>query len=315
MRIRTLSVPLAVLTAAAMLFAGTAEAGAATVTGGNLDWGIKTSFRDYITNRAPNGSITPSGGATTNDDGSFDYRPGSGSYTPGGAVDATFGGKVFFTGHDGILKFTLANPRISYTGDVGILYADVVSSSPFGPDAGKETSYRNVDFATLDLSGVSPVDNGSNLSVAEIPATLTENGYVAFAPDFYPAGTALDPVSFTLGYGPGELNAGKKKVKVAKKGGEIELADVECESASCKVKAPKKISARIKGGKSKGKKVNLKVKVSKERDGDVDVVAVLKRGDAKLLASGGSLMLKAKITLKGDGKPLTEKVNVKVVSR
>lgn len=313
MRTRT---PLALLlVAAAALLAGAAPASAATVIGGDMTWGVKTSFRSYINGPAM-GSITPSHGVTVNPDGSFNFPRGSGSYSPrrNPAVDAEFGGKVFFTGHEGVLKFTLTDPRISYSGDSGVLYADVVSSTPFGDDAGKETSYPDVDFATLDLSGDTPVDDGSNLSVAAIPATLTENGSVAFA-GFYPAGTALDPVSFTLGYGPGELNAGKKKVKVGKKGGEIELADVECESASCKVKAPNKISARIKGGKSNGKKVNLKVKVAKERDGDVDVVAKLKRGDAKLLASGGSLTLKAKVTLKGDGEPLSKKVSVKVVSR
>lgn len=307
--------PLAALTAAALLFGGAAEAGAATVTGGDMDWGIKTSFRNYVLNNpAANGSITPSEGATTNDDGSFDYQPGSGSYTPGGAVDATFGGQVFFTGHEGILKFTLADPRVSFNGDSGVLYADVVSSAPFGPNAGQETSYPNVDFATLDLTGITPVDDGSTLSASGIPATLTENGAETFV-GFYPPGTALDPISFQFSYGPGELTAGKKKVKVGKRGGDIELAEVECESTSCKVEAPKKISAKIKGGKAKGEKVKLKVKASKERGGDVDVVANLKRGDAKLLASGGSLTLKAKITLKGDGKPLTKTVSVKVVSR
>lgn len=307
--------PLALLTAAALLFGGAAEAGAATVTGGDMDWGVKTSFRSYINGPAM-GRITPSHGVKVNPDGSFNFPRGSGSYSPGNnpAVDVDFDGEVFFTGHEGVLKFTLTDPRISYSGDAGVLYADVVSSTPFGPDAGKETSYPDVDFATLDLSGVSAHDNGSKLTVKEIPATLTENGSTAFA-GFYPAGTALDPISFQFSYGPGELTAGKKKVKVGKKGGEIELAEVECESASCKVKAPNKISARIKGGKSNGKRVKLKVKASKERGGDVDVVAKLKRSDAKLLASGGSLTLKAKITLKGDGKPLTEKVSVKVVSR
>ncbi len=174
-------------------------------------------------------------------------------------------------------------------------------------------------FQTLVKCGLLPGPDKPSTDTAAFDAaprrvTLTENGATAFA-GFYPAGTALDPVSFQFSYGPGELTAGKKKVKVGKKGGEIELAEVECESASCKVKAPNKISARIKGGKSNGKRVNLKVKASKERGGDVDVVAKLKRGDAKLLASGGSLTLKAKVTLKGDGEPLSKKVSVKVVSR
>lgn len=309
--------PLAVLAAAAMLAAGAAEAGAATVTGGNMDWGIKTSFRSYINGPAA-GSITPSDGATANADGSFDYQPGSGTYSPAAAatVDATFGGQVFFTGHDGILKFTLTGPRVSYTGDSGVLYADVVSSAPFGPDAGKETSYPNVDFATLDLTGISPVDDGSMLSVAGIPATLTENGAAAFA-GFYPPGTALDPISFEFSYGPGVLVAGSKKVKLGGKGGRIKLAKVDCESASCKVKAPKTITAKVKGGEANGEKVKLKVKVpGKLGNGDRGkVVAKLGRGAAKTLAHGRSLKLRAKVKLKGDGAPVTEKVTVKVEPR
>lgn len=315
MRFKTLSAPLAVITTTAMLLAGAAEASAATVTGGNLNWGIKTSFRSYVNGPAA-GSITPSDGATANADGSFDYQPGSGTYAPGAAVDATFGGQVFFTGHDGILKFTLADPQVSYDGAAGILYADVVSSAPFGPDAGKETSYPNVDFATLDLSGVSPVDHGSKLSVSGIPATLTEHGAAAFA-GFYPAGTALDPISFELTYGPGELVAGKKKAKVGGKGGKIKLAKVTCESSHCMVEAPKTITGKVKGGESGGEKVKLKVKVP-EHLGDGDdgqVVAKLRRGDAKVLAEGKSLKLTAKIKLTGDGDPVTEKVAVKLKPR
>lgn len=309
--------PLAVLTTTAMLLAGAAEAGAATVTGGNMDWGIKTSFRSYV-NGPGAGSITPSDGATANADGSFDYRPGSGSYTPGAAsaVDATFGGQVFFTAHDGILKFTLANPRVSLAGDSGVLYADVVSSKPSGPDAGKETSYPNVDFATLDLTGISPVDDGSKLSVAGISATLTANGAPAFA-GFYPPGTALDPISFELSYGPGELIAGKKKVKVGRSGAKVKLAKVDCQSTSCKVEAPKTITAKIKGGEANGEKLKLKLKVPKKLSAgdDGQVVAKLKRGAAKMLANGKSLKLSAKITLKGDGDPVTEKVTVKAEPR
>lgn len=309
--------PLAALTAAALLFGGAAEAGAATVTGGDMDWGIKTSFRNYVLNNpAANGSITPSEGATTNEDGSFDYQPGSGSYTPGGAVDATFGGQVFFTGHEGILKFTLADPRVSFNGDSGVLYADVVSSAPFGPNAGQETSYPNVDFATLDLTGITPTDDGSTLSASGIPATLTENGAETFV-GFYPAGTALDPISFELTYGPGELVAGKKKAKVGDKGGKIKLAGITCESGHCTVKAPKTITAKVKGGDSSGEKVKLKVKVPEHlgNGDDGKVTAKLKRAGAETLADGKSLKLGAKITLKGDGAPVTEKVTVKVVPK
>lgn len=332
MKVRTASAFLGgVLLTIALLVAGAAQASAATVTGGNADWGVKSSFRSYVISGPAMGSITPSEGATTNPDGTFDWQPASGTYVPPSdyspgdtnQVNATFGGKVFFTGHAGILKFTIRNPRVTYAGDTGVLYADVVSSAPFGPNAGQETSYPNVDFATLDLTGATKNDDGSKLTVSNIAAKLTANGATAFA-GFYPAGTALDPISFEFTYAKdapagdsGKVTPAGKSVKVSKKGGEVKLASVSCESADCTVEAPKTITGTIKGGKSKGKKVKVKVDVPTglKRGESGDVTATFKKGSAKKLAKGKSLKLSVDIKVKGDGNEVTQKVTVKAVPK
>lgn len=306
-----------VLAALVLLLAGTAPASAATVTGGDLDWGIKASFRNYIENGPGAGTITASAGATRSPDGTFNFQPGSGAYRPAASeVDASFGGQVHFTGHGDILRVTVTDPRISYTGSAGMLYADVVSTEPFGPNAGTEHQYPNVDFATLDLSGVTPVEDGSKLTVTGIPAKLTANGAAAFA-GFYPAGTALDPLSFELDYAPGTITKGKAKVKVGPKGGSVTLGKVGCDSPSCKLGAPKKLAARIKGGDANGTRVKAAVRApSALTQGGRDKITVkLGKAAAGALAEGKSLKLAVEVTLKGDGDPVTEKLAVKVVPR
>lgn len=303
--------------ALALLLAVAAPSPAATVRGGSTDWAVKASFSAYVEGIVGGGTITTSDGATRNADGSFDFTPGSGTYSPTKAkVNATFGGTVHYEAHGGILRVTLSDPRISYKGDSGTLYADAISTVPFGPNAGTEHTYPNVGLATLDLSGVTPVDDGSTLTVAGIPATLTEAGMPVFG-EIYPAGTALDPISFELTYGAadpsGTVSKGKKVVKVGRRGAKVTLGKVRCESASCDVDAPKRITAKIRGGDE----VEVPVEAPSElEEGDRGrVVAKLSRRVARKLAEGRSVMLATEVTLEGDRDPVTRKLAVKAVPR
>lgn len=176
-------------------FVGTAQA--ATVSGGYLDWGVKQSFRNYISGPIAHGAITTSEGATKNADGTFRFP------TATGAVDAdadtsqlAFTGKVQFTGHDGLLDMTIKDIRVTLTGSGGTLVADVISKSL---SSGQLTTYDDVEFATLADTDLTAA-NGTVTGTA-IGATLTAAGAPAFA-DFYPAGTALDPVSFSVTTAP-----------------------------------------------------------------------------------------------------------------
>lgn len=170
---------------------GTAQA--ATVSGGHLDWGVKQSFRNYISGPIAHGTITTSEGATRNTDGTFRFPEGTGSVdADANTAELAFTGKVEFTGHDGLLYMTIEDIRVTLTGSGGTLVADVVSKSL---SSGQLVTYDDVEFASLgaaDLTGADGTVTGTNIS-----ATLTEAGSPAFA-GFYPAGTALDPLSFSV---------------------------------------------------------------------------------------------------------------------
>ncbi len=84
----------------------------AITSGAGADWGVKTSFRNYIKGPIAHGSIAVGDGVTENADGTFHWPVSGGEYDP--ATNATvvrFGGFVRFTGHDGALDMRVWNPR------------------------------------------------------------------------------------------------------------------------------------------------------------------------------------------------------------
>jgi hypothetical protein len=181
------------VTAGLALCAPGVASAAETVTAGELSWGVKQSFRSYITGPIAHGSATPAAGASTAADGTYRF-PGDGGTVDGGSVLADFGGSVHFVGHAGQLDMLVEDIRISISGTSGVLIADVTSKG-FG--AAAPTLYDDVEFADLDLTGISPTTAGTQQTWSAIPAVLTAEGSPAFA-GFYPAGSALDPVTFTV---------------------------------------------------------------------------------------------------------------------
>src|SRR5690606_10044019 len=87
------------------------------VTGGDLTWGVKESFRSYISGTIAHGSWEVSDGATyetpmfgwSNPTGEIDANTGEGSIS--------FTGLIHFTGHDGALNLQMSNPSIAFSGD------------------------------------------------------------------------------------------------------------------------------------------------------------------------------------------------------
>ncbi|GLZ81649.1 hypothetical protein Afil01_64560 [Actinorhabdospora filicis] len=186
---------------AAVLTAAPARAEASTfpITDGTLDWGVKESFRKYVTGPIGHGEISASGGATVNADGTFRFPGGEGAYDPATHdVTTAFDGSVTFrahkTGDDWKLETTVSQVRLTTTGKTGKLTVDVSSKDM---STGKTVVYDDVDFAALDLSGVRPGQSGGYTTLANIPATLTAAGAPAFG-GFYQAGAALDPASAAL---------------------------------------------------------------------------------------------------------------------
>lgn len=167
------------------------------VVGGELDWGVRQSFRTYIRGPIAHGAIATSDGAAETEEGTFTFPALSGT-AAGDQVDATFGGAVRFTGHqsgdDPLLDVRVDDVRLDLDGDTGTLVADVVSR---GLEDGALATYDDVAFATLDLSGHGPAPVEGGLRWTGVPATLTAAGAPAFA-DFYEPGSDLDPLTFTL---------------------------------------------------------------------------------------------------------------------
>ncbi len=158
---------------------------ARAVTGGNFSWGINGSFKNYITGPIAKGSF--SGGNFVASGGAFNVNDG-------GVGRANFSGSIVATGHGGLLNMQLSNPSIQITGPgTAILFAYVSSTDATGAPSMSGT----VAFANLHFSG--PTISAGSLTV-NASATLTAAGSKAFA-DFYPAGTALDPVSFSVSLG------------------------------------------------------------------------------------------------------------------
>jgi hypothetical protein len=179
--------PFVALLVVLTLALGTVVAGAATsaraaagdIAGATLQWGIKESFRTYIGGFA-NGAVTVSGNVAETP--AYTWTGGVGSEASG---TVGYTGSVHFTGHSGALDLAISNVRIVKADATGSIRADVASSGVVTTD---------VEFATLDLSGVATA--GGVTSVSGAPATLTAAGAEAFA-GFYDAGAELDSVSFS----------------------------------------------------------------------------------------------------------------------
>ncbi|MCD0442943.1 HtaA domain-containing protein [Glycomyces sp. A-F 0318] len=148
------------------------------VTGGGADWGVKESYRDYVTGPIAHGEITVIEPASPNGDGTFHFPDASGGFTAETcALDASFAGGVNFYGHDGQMDLDVADLSVESADGALALYAG-------------GTHIADVAVAELAVSG-------GEINVDGAAATVAAGGADFFA-GFYPEGTALDPVSFTV---------------------------------------------------------------------------------------------------------------------
>ncbi|MEU6259824.1 HtaA domain-containing protein [Streptomyces sp. NPDC047043] len=150
---------------------------------GVVDWGVRRTFREYVTGDIAKGEWSLTSGA---EDGGalFRFPGGEGTYR-GGELDASFEGAVRFVGAHG-LDLKLSAVRVAVEDGTGTLYADVVS-----PDfSGKKVSL--VTFAAKGLKA-----RGGLATVSEAAAKLTADGAKAFG-GMYRAGTEMDPVSLAV---------------------------------------------------------------------------------------------------------------------
>ncbi|MFF1791620.1 HtaA domain-containing protein [Kitasatospora sp. NPDC058243] len=202
-RLRRLAATLVAALAALLavgLSPGPAHAAEDKVAGGRLDWGIKQSFLTYITGPIAKGSWTLNGGAATVGGSTFRFHSATGGYDPAtGALTAAFSGGVRFTGHQengaNALDLSLARLTVrAVQGGAAGLYADVSSKSK---DTGQVSSASQAKLAELSLAGVDLRGAAGTLTLSNVPGTLTDAGAKAFG-NFYPAGTALDPLTLSV---------------------------------------------------------------------------------------------------------------------
>lgn len=175
------------------------------VDSGSLLWGVKTSFRSYITGSIANGSWTMSPGveyvqAEFTDSGSLDPLSDLFAWSNAtGEVDSTidggsvaFTGELFFTGHNGALQMTVADPAVEFDGEDTYLLLTIGDSDGSEP--------KQVRAGKIDTDGaVQLID--SELSISEAPVRLTAEGAAGLngtkGYGSYTAGQEMDPVTLT----------------------------------------------------------------------------------------------------------------------
>ncbi|GGX66687.1 HtaA domain-containing protein [Streptomyces fructofermentans] len=153
---------------------------------GAVDWGVRRTFREYVTGEIARGDWKLSGGAQ--DGGAlFRFPEGSGTYdAKRRTLEATFAGAVRFTGEQGLdLKLGAVRAEVTDRGR-GTLYADVTSAGD---------TDRRVPLVTFTAKGLTAREGLA--SVTEAPAELTAEGAEAFG-GMYRAGTQMDPVSLAV---------------------------------------------------------------------------------------------------------------------
>jgi len=153
---------------------------------GSLRWGISAPFAAYITGPIAQGAISVSQGATRAG-GVFQFGQAAGStFDPATGLGAVaFTGAVRYTGHGGLLDVSLANPTLQI-------------SAPGSAALTVSHGGARVHVANVALSAGTTTRSGDTVTIAGAPTTLTASGVGIFQNN-YPAGTALEPLTVTIG--------------------------------------------------------------------------------------------------------------------
>lgn len=252
---------------------GVCEAGPAepvSFGSGQLDWGVKESFRNYIQGPIATGTYEAFDGASRNPDGTVGFDVLGGRYDPAdGSGELLIDGTVAFRGHHGQLELKIANLRAELDGEQGTLFADVASRSLAD---GATYSYPGVALASLTIPPGGPTAIAGGVAFDSIQTLLTETGAPPFG-GFYDAGTALDPLTVDALYGtprprpdrggtpPGvaptpppagpkpalrkpSFHSAKRAVTIARNG-KAAIATLRCGAQACRVTAPKSVRVKI----------------------------------------------------------------------
>ncbi|MFK8846309.1 HtaA domain-containing protein [Streptomyces sp. Ac-502] len=149
-----------------------------------VDWGVRRTFREYVTGAIAHGRWQLSDGAQ--DGGAlFRFPRGKGTYdVEKGTLDADFTGKLHFTGEN--LDLTLTAVSVTVRDGRGTFAADVTHDG---------TTTEGTPLATFEAKRLTP-EKGL-IKLTEVPTRLTADGAKAFG-GLYREGTDMDPVSLAV---------------------------------------------------------------------------------------------------------------------
>lgn len=164
----------------------------------SVDWGVKSSFRRYITGPVAGGSQELTG-ATSNADGSYHFTAAEGTVEADGSYHVKFtGSSVKYTGHHGVLEVTISDLELVIKDGQGSLYANI-SERPYNGNTtpNPPVQHDHTLIGTFDASSLK--NEGGQLTLAASDATkvkLSPEATSVFA-GFYQAGQELDALAFS----------------------------------------------------------------------------------------------------------------------
>ena len=164
----------------------------------SVDWGVKSSFRRYITGPVAGGSQELTG-ATSNADGSYHFTAAEGTVEADGSYHVKFtGSSVKYTGHHGVLEVTISDLELVIKDGQGSLYANI-SERPYNGNStpNPPVQHDHTLIGTFDASSLK--NEGGQLTLAASDATkvkLSAEATSVFA-GFYQAGQELDALAFS----------------------------------------------------------------------------------------------------------------------
>lgn len=177
---------------------GPTAADPGAIVDGTLDWGVKKSFRTYVTGPVAHGRVETTGGATASGDG-YRFPDATGHFDAAKqTLDAGFDGKVRFLGHEEngayTLDLSLTGLEIQVNGAKGTLIADVTTKDR---ETKKVSTYTGLAIADLELPKGELAAKDGVVTLSAVPATLSADGTKAFG-GMYPAGEQLDALTVAV---------------------------------------------------------------------------------------------------------------------
>src|SRR5699024_10598965 len=127
----------------------------------------------------------------------FIWSDGTGTYDPAtGTGSVSFTGTVAFSGHDGVLDMTIANPTFEFEGDGNAALALDTKSNDMEGNLAIDERQQWVTEVSMDEQ---PAVADGPVELTEMPSVLTNSGATAFA-GFYEAGVDLDPLALSFDF-------------------------------------------------------------------------------------------------------------------